>query len=566
MIPSRYSRILTAAILVTVGFSVSGGSLVAAESDDLIVSKINEYIRQGWIDNEINPSARSTDGEFARRACLDILGRTPSYEKLMAFLEDDSADKRRKYVEQLLDDPDYMQNWSTIWANLLVGRGNRRGGSRTDLVRWLRQSFYRNETYNQFVFQLVSAEGESNGARNGAVNFLASHLNEGAVPATAITARLFLGLQVQCTQCHNHPFNDWKQDQFWSMNGFFRGTRRNGGRDMVGLADNPSTAIITYEKRSGVMKATERMFVDGTQVKITDETKPRLQLAKLITDPTKPYMANTQVNRMWGHFFGFGFTRPIDDMGPHNPPSHPELLEFLAKQFKQAGYDNKRLIRWIVASEAYQLTSRFGGENAIDSPTAGNTPLFSRMYLKNFTAEQLYDSLIIATEAHKANRNYEQADAQRRQWLGQFIRTFATDENDESTTFNGTIPQALVLMNGSLTKSALGGGKGSFLRKVYMAPDGDIRKLSQPASSKTKRKSRRPTRKTSRKSKKKPSVDLRPRISTLFLVALARRPSEEELNGLNEAFKAGGPDNDPVEGLQDIFWAVLNSNEFIINH
>jgi hypothetical protein len=555
-----------AAVVVTVGLIAGDRPLVAAESDDVVVSRINELIRQSWTDNEIKPSTRADDGEFARRACLDILGRTPSYEQLLAFLEDDSTDKRRKYVEQLLDDPDYIKNWSTIWGNMLIGRGNRRGGNRANLVRWLRQSFYRNEPYNKFVYDLVSAEGD--GARNGAVNFLASHLNDGAIPATAITARLFLGLQVQCTQCHNHPFNDWKQDQFWSMNGFFKGTRRNGGRDMLGLADNPSTETLFYEKRSGLMQATERMFVDGTQVKITDETKPRLQLAKLITDPTKPYLANTQVNRLWGHFFGFGFTRPIDDMGPHNPPSHPELIEYLAAQFKQAGYDNKRLIRWIVASEAYHLTSRFSETNEIDDPTAGNTPLFSRMYLKNFTAEQLYDSLIVATEAHKAGRNYEQADTQRRQWLGQFIRTFATDENDESTTFNGTIPQALVLMNGALTKSALGGGQGSFLRKVYLSPDGDIRKLSQPAS-KTKRK--RPTRKSkrpSRKSKKKKptAVDLRPRITTLFLVALARKPSEDELNGLNEAFQAGGPENDPVEGLQDIFWAVLNSNEFIINH
>ena len=540
----------------------------AADSDAVVVEKINKAIRQGWIDNEIKPSERASDEEFARRVSLDIVGHTPSYGALMEFLEDESPDKRQKLVDRLLDDEGYIRSWSSLWANKLVGRGNNRGG-RGQLARWLRNALYRNIPYNQFVYQLIAAEGDSR--ENGAVNFLASHLNQGAIPATAITSRIFLGLQVQCTQCHNHPFNDWKQAQFWSMNAFFRGTSRQRGqeRGQFSLVDRPSTELVFFEKRSGLQLATRRIFVDGTPVKIDDETKPRIQLAELVSDPTKPYMAQSQVNRMWSHFFGFGFTKPIDDMGPHNPPSHPELLKYLGDEFRGASFDVKRLIRWICATEAYNLTSRFGEGNTDDAPTTGTTPLFSHMYLKLFRAEQLYDSLIVATQAHKSNRSFEAAETQRRAWLGQFISTFGTDENDESTTFNGTIPQALVLMNGQMMASALGGGKGSFLQRVLASPDGDIReKKSTTKSSRRKTTKRKPRPLTPRQKAQLAKAQARAipkKIETIFLVALSRKPTESELEKFDAVFQEREK-RDPIEGLQDVFWALLNSNEFITNH
>ncbi|MBT4864998.1 MAG: DUF1549 domain-containing protein [Planctomycetaceae bacterium] len=553
---ARMTLILALACL----FAVTGvHSAGAADSDSDIVAKINEYVRQGWADNEVEPSVSADDYEFARRAALDIIGHVPSYDMLMEFLEDESPDKRQKYIDRLLDDPDYVKNWTNVWANILVGRAGNRG-NRGTLERWLRGSFYRNEAYNKFVHELIAAEGTSR--ENGAVAFLASHLNDGALPATSISARVFLGMQVQCTQCHNHPFNDWKQNQFWSMNGFFRGTKRMRGleRGQTGLTDEPTTEVIFYEQRSGLMKAAQRKYVDGTRVAINDTEKPRTQLANLITDPEKPFLAAAQVNRLWGHFFGFAFTRPVDDMGPHNPPSHPELLDFISSQFRQAGFDNKRLIRWIAASEAYQLTSRYGEKNSADSPSSGNVPLFSRMYLKNFTAEQLYDSLIVATEAHKANRNSEAAENQRQQWLRQFVQTFGTDENDEATTFNGTIPQALVMMNGALIGNAISGDRGAFLKRVLEAPNGDIRAKKKTVTRRKPLTRREQLRLTKAYAKSTPA-----KIETLFLVALQRKPSETEVEGFNSIYQESGS-TDPVAGLQDVFWAILNSNEFIINH
>ena len=551
---------------------------VRADSDSDIVATINQHIRQGWEDNEVTPSERADDAEFARRASLDIIGRIPTYSELTTFLELESRDKRERFIDQLLDHEDYIRNSTSIWGNLLVGRTNNRGGGRAALDRWLRNAIYTNIPYDQFVKELLTAEGSSD--ENGAVVFLSSHLNEMAVPATSITARLFLGRQLQCTQCHNHPFNDWQQAQFWGMNAFFRGTRRQGNpnRGAVTLTDNPAATMVDFEKRNGTMQSARRQFFDGDGAKVTELdvtvdilelrnrgqrkalAKPREELAGYITDPTKPFLAETQVNRVWGQLFGYGFTKPVDDMGPHNHASHPELLKYLAGQFREAGYDNKRLIRWIAASEAYNLTSKFNEGNSYDNPAAGEMPIFSHMYLKQFRAEQLYDSLLIATAADQANRTSDQAEAQRATWLRQFVQTFGTDENDESTSFNGTIPQALLLMNGQLMRNALGGGNGSFLRKVVLSSTG-----RPDADSKSAPKTATQARLAATRAARSRNKNTPAKIETLFLVALSRKPTPTELDAFNDVYTRGNY-RDPVVGLQDIFWSLLNSNEFVINH
>lgn len=535
------------ALAVTATLLPHGAS---AQSDGEIIAEINRQLQQGWKDNEVAPSPLAEDGEFARRAALDIVGHIPSLETLIPFLVDESPRKRDALIDALLADPDYTRNWSTIWGNLLVGRGNRQNqGARSALDRWLNAAFARNLPYDRLVHDLISATGSSDDL--GAIGFMASHLNENAVPATAITARLFLGTQVQCTQCHNHPFNDWKQSQFWGLNAFFQGTRRQNvnGQQTIYLSDDLTQDVVFFEKRSGTMEAVVRQFVDGTPPS-ESIAGPRHQLAAIVIDPGKPYLSQAIVNRLWGHFLGQGFTRPIDDMGPHNPPSHPELLDYLAARFRENDHDLKKLIRWITASDAYQLTSAAIPENASDDPAAGGVPLFSRRYVKPFTAEQLYDSMLIATQAHTAGRNFDQSQAKRDEWLQQFVQLFGTDENDEADTFNGTVPQALTLMNGELVRSATSGEPGGFLRSVFEA------RVPALMNAKT----------AKRGGTKLPSPKTVPgRIEVLYLTALARRPGPTELQALNAAYtKAGG--RDPVRGLQDVFWAILNSNEFILNH
>ena len=280
---------------------------------------------------------------------LDVLGRIPTVDELQAFVAEKSSTKKRDLVERLLESDryieEYARNWTTLWTNLLIGRPPARRDrrelvNREGMQQWLRRSLLKNKSYDAMVYELVSATGTSKPGEegyNGAVNFLVGNLQENAATATAKTARYFLGMQVQCTQCHNHPFNDWKQDQFWGMNAFFRQTKaprtfagrmqeidyvRLDNEDFPGESNkNPKDAEIYYELRNGTIKVAYPMFVDGTEINhsgYADEVNRRQELAKLIVK--SEFLGKAIVNRMWAHFLGYGFTKPIDDLGPHNPP------------------------------------------------------------------------------------------------------------------------------------------------------------------------------------------------------------------------------------------------------
>jgi len=412
----------------------------------------------------------------------------------------------------------------------------------------LRRSFAHNRPWNEMVVDLIAAEGDDE--QNGAANFLLAHLNNQAVPATAITSRLFLGVQMQCTQCHNHPFNDSKQSQFWQFNSFFHQTKRlsrrrrdprTGRMQTVSLLVSRAVGGPTYfETRQGVLKAVYPRFA-GTSIDPGAQVNRREALARLMVSGETPLVAQAMVNRMWAHFFGYGFTRPIDDMGPHHAPTHPELLDRLSREFVFSGYDLKQLIRWICLSRGYQLTSRFGESNRIDNPAVGEAPLFSRMYVKPLTAEQLYDSVLVATRADETGvSRWDDVVRRREKWLQQFVRTFGTDENDEATSFDGTIPQALMMMNSELVRKALSPRPGTYFHDMLTRSNNDVQI-----------------------------------IRGLALAALSRYPTSEETASVHRLLREriARASRNPrqrqqarTEALQDIFWAYLNSAEFLLNH
>ena len=511
-----------------------------------VIAFTNTQIRNGWELNGVAPSEIANDGEWIRRAYLDIVGHTPPVEVVEKFLSNKHDDKRSRLIDELLDDPDYVGNWTTIWTNLLIGRSPDRGVDRAALQKFLRESFAGNRPWNEIVSEFVAAEGRSD--ENGATNFLLAHLNDQATPATAITARLFMGTQVQCTQCHSHPHNNFKQNQFWELNSFFKQTVREVHRrrnEQTGamqfshmeLTSKPVGGATFYESRQGVMQAAYPRF-DGVAVDANDSVNRRSVLAKLMTTGEKPLIAEAIVNRMWKHFCGFGFTRVVDDLGPHNPPTHPALFDRLSREFVKSGYDLKQLVRWICNSEVYQLSSRFNETNGDDDPIAGADALFSRMYVKPMTAEQLYDSMIIATRAHyTAGSDWSAAERMRREWLQQFVMAFETDENDEVTNFDGTITQALMMMNGDLVQKALSDSHGTYLDEISRLNGSDIEKIRK-----------------------------------LSLSALSRYPNSRELAAVRKLLREriarrareSSVEVARLEGLQDIFWAYLNSNEFIL--
>ncbi len=520
------------------------------------VTFINQQIELGWTDNGLKPSAMASDGEWCRRVYLDILGRIPTFKEVQAYLKDSSAEKKQKLVNRLLYDDDYNEeytrNMTTLWTNILIGRtggtDNRSLTSRPGMQEYLRDSFAQNKPYDKMVFELISAEGSTKPGQanfNGATNFLAEKMADDGVPATAATARIFLGLQVQCTQCHNHPFNEWKQRKFWELNAFFRQTRPlrrfvDGTNDIEnvelvnedygGENGNPEEAALFYELRNGLLKNAFPIFVDDTEISksgFVSDSARRTELAKLIIE--SPYLKEAIANRMWGHFLTYGFTKPVDDMGTHNRPSHPELVKYLGEEFGKTNFDLKQLMKWIALSDAYGLSSSSNSGNKGDDPLLGESPKFSHFYIRQMRAEELYESLIVATQAHKTKDKADEQKKTKEEWMKQFVTAFGTDEGGESTTFNGTIPQALMMFNGELIKKATSGEKGSFLHAVANS------KLSNAQ-----------------------------KISYLYLAALARQPSSREVVVANKLFVARKGDS--VETLQDVFWVLLNTNEFILNH
>ncbi len=519
------------------------------------VKVINDAIEQNWRDYEIYPAKEVDDAVWCRRVYLDVIGRIPSYQELSAFMAERGSDKRGKLVDMLLHDDryteEYANHWATVWTNLLIGQsgGNDRRAmtSRGGLQKYLRDTFARNKPYNKMVYELVTAEGSTKPGTegfNGAVNFLVDKVNdEKGVLATSSTSRIFLGLQVQCTQCHNHPFNQWKQQKFWEFNSFFRQTRAlrrfvDGTRDIdhaelvsedfAGEGGDPAEALVYYELRNGLVRTALPVFTDGTEISASgyvSDVNRRRELGRLMME--SEYLDQMIVNRMWSLFLGYGFTKPIDDLGPHNPNSHPQLLEDLGKEFRKNSYDLKQLITWITLSRPYSLAAVLGTNNAIDDPSIGEMPKFSRFYLRQMTAEQLYQSMVTATNAAAAG-SYEQQEQQRRRWLSQFVTAFGTDEGDEATTFNGSIPQALMMFNGELTKKATSSSKGSFIDRIASKGSRDRG------------------------------------VTELFLTGLARRPSRNETKIATALLNARG--GDQKEMLQDLWWAILNSNEFIMQH
>ncbi len=520
------------------------------------VEKINTAISQVWKEYDLKPSPVEEEAKWCRRVFLDVIGRIPSYDEMQEFLKDKSNDKKLNLVNRLLNDDryteEYASNWSTIWTNVLIGRA---GGTeqrslihREGMQKYLRDSFARNRPYNTMVNELITATGATKPGVpnfNGATNFLIMKVNEeNAVQATSAVSKIFLGLQVQCTQCHNHPFNEWKQQKFWEFNAFFRQTRalrrfENGMRDIdfaelvdqdfAGEGRDPESADLYYQMRNGVTKVAFPVFIDGREISksgYVKEVNRRQELSKMIMD--SPYLDKMIVNRTWAHFMGYGFTRPIDDLGPHNPSSHPELLEELGVDFRKVSYDLKQLMTWIVLSKPYQLSSRITPDNQADDPSVGEPPRFTHFYTRQMRAEELYQSLVVATQADRQG-TLEEQENRRNQWLKQFVVAFGTDDGGETSTFNGSIPQSLMMFNGELMREATSTKAGSWLHRISQEKAGMAEK-----------------------------------VQYLFQAGLARKAKSDELVAAKALLDARKGDASAM--LQDMWWAILNSNEFILNH
>jgi hypothetical protein len=508
---------------------------VPARDVQQLVEKIDQHIAAKWTAAKAEPAGRVDDAEFLRRVYLDLAGRIPSVEQTRTFLADRRSDKRGRLVEQLLASPRYAIHFANVYRALLLPEADNNflvQAQQGAFRNWLKQQLARNVGYDQLVRDLLTVPiSGGDGLRSLVTNtgpgpqvfYYAKEFKPENLAAG--TARVFLGVSVECAQCHNHPFASWKREQFWGMAAFFSGIKSQRLMDfLLPAGDDGARHELTIP---GTEKVVQARFLDGTKPTWKTAGSSRATLAEWITSRENPYFAKATVNRLWAHFFGTGLVEPVSEMvGANSTASHPELLDLLAREFAAHDFDIKFLMRAITASRAYQLTSAKSHKSQ-DDPT-----LFAVMPLRGLTPEQLFDSVSMAT----GYRDSEDAGGLLAGILGgnrsarsQFLSRFASSER--ATESQTSILQALALMNGKVTAAATTVKQSETLAAVVDAP----------------------------------FLRIREKIETLYLVALSRKPQEKEIRRAGQ-FVQGYAERYTAEALADIFWALLNSPEFILNH
>ena len=516
----------------------------AVVDDAAVIAEIDRFVAAAWADNNVVPAEEADDHEWVRRCYLTLTGRIPTVTEASAFVALKSPRKRSELVDSLIDDPRFAESLAVTWTNLLIGRSNVGNVDEGALYDFLQRQFSQNRPWMDTVGDLIAAEGRSD--ENGATNFLLAHLNDKATPATAVTARLFLGQQVQCTQCHDHPFTrDRHQDEFWSLNAFFKQAERKPlavrtadgkEKNVLVLSDSGSAGMTFYETLRGQQKAVLPEF-DGHAMAVDDQGSRRSELVRLLAGDSHQMVAQAMINRSWAQVFGYGFSNPIDDFGPHNPVSHPELVNLLTRSFVESNYDMKRLMRWLTLSKSFQLSSvQSEVSQAVDDPEEGGTPLFSRAYPRPMGPEQVYDSIRIAIRSAAAQPiETSVGTTHRREWVEQFVRAYGTDENDEQLAFEGNIAQALLLMNGEDLQAAIPMTAAEVTRTVHEGPQGIGQSLERIA-----------------------------------MATLNREPSAGEEKVFRSRYRTLSrsltPDQAIRTATEDMLWAYLNSSEFTSVH
>jgi hypothetical protein len=526
MIRRIFARQRTLLALPLALFALMSVHSAAVAQTKPFARRIDEAIDARLRTENVAASPRCDDAEFLRRVYLDLTGHIPSAEQAVAFLDSRAADKRAKLIDELLASADYGKHQADIWQALLMPRtSDNRFLPFNKMTAWLETRFNNNVPWDRLVRDILTAEGDLE--KNGAVVYYLA--NAAPDKLTDNATRMFLGVQLQCAQCHNHPFTDWKQDAYWGMAAFFTKVRIVGAPRQV-IRQGGTLAINENGKGRPIRlpisaKRVPPKFLQGDAPKVAAEGAYRPLLAEWMTDKKNPYFSRAMVNRLWAQLFGRGLVNPIDDMHDGNKASHPQLLADLSAEFAANGFDVKQFLRSVCNSETYQRTSK---------PVAGNrdagAELFSRMAIKVLTPEQLYDSLTqILGAPNQANfqrrlGNAVQA-AVRRNLTPRtlFVAFFKGDENAEATEYQAGIPQVLRMMNGPQMNNA-----------ALLTPLLQSGKTTEQI------------------------------VEHLYLTVLSRRPTGHERERTLALLRKHV--DEPRQAYGDILWVLLNSSEFTLNH
>jgi hypothetical protein len=525
---TRFPRPACLAALMTT-LALAGAAAAGDKPDPAALArKIDQAIDRRLAAEKVPASPRADDAEFLRRAALDITGVIPSTERVAAFLDSKDPARREKLIDELLASQQYGRHMADVWQHLMLPRdSDNRRLQPAPFVKWLEESFNADKSWDRIVRDLLTSTGPQD--ENPAVTYFLA--NPTVDKLTDSSARLFLGVQLQCAQCHNHPFTKWKQDEYWGMAAFFMKVRPDRVNQAAKNGASPGiTEVSNQGGRQGgkppqlpeSARTVPAKFFQGEQPKLDRGAPYRPVLADWVVSPKNKFFARAMVNRTWGQLFGRGFVNPVDDLRDDNVPSHAELLHDLADAFTASGFDLKYLIKAICLSEAYNRTSRPADGNEKDET------LISHVAVKPLTGEQLYDSLEVILGSARGGREKGGKPQGGKPRLGggpreQFIAFFATDDNALATEYHSGIPQALRLMNAPQMNNAA-------------AVAAAHARGAAPAEA----------------------------ISHLYVATLSRRPTAAETERLTAYVEKHK--GDARQAYDDILWAVLNSSEFALNH
>ena len=526
--------------------ATSERSVHAADSPQEAAAQVDRMLASELLGGEATKPVGSTSDEiFLRRVTLDIIGRLPEPAEIAKFTADADPDKRRKVVQTLLADERYGENWGRYWRDVIAYRrsDDRAAISLPAMTTYLTAQLNQNTPWDQIATAMITASGDVR--ESGETGLI---MMQGGRPEETVAeiSRIFLGIQIQCAQCHDHPTDRWQRQQFHELAAFFPRVAIRPNRDaemrsfLVVANDAPGRGRPNMNNRfrgtpEHYMPDMENpaargtlmqpvFFVTGEKLaRGTADEQRRGKLAEWITSPDNPWFARAMVNRMWSELTGEGFYEPVDDMGPDRTATAPETLDYLAGEFAASGYNVKWLMESILATEAYQRDS-LSRRDADDAPMLANCP-------QPLRGDQLYDALTSALELPQVSGAVGpggpgQFRRGRGGGRGPFVQTFGYDPSVSRDEVTGSIPQALMLMNSPVVNEGISGANRRGVLGRLLAGVKEDDQLT----------------------------------TELYLRVLARGPSPSELQTcLNYVEET----NNRREAFEDILWALVNSTEFL---
>lgn len=474
----------------------------------------------------MTPSDLCDDATFMRRVFLDITGTLPSPDQVTEFVDDRTAGKRDQLVDELLQRKEFADLWVMKFAELLQIRSVQDQFSYKSALQyydWLRQQLLANVPIDRVVRSLLTGTGSS--FQNPSANYY--QVQTDTLKLAENTAQVFMGMRIQCAQCHNHPFDRWTMNDYYGFAAFFARVGRKPGED-------PRESIV-FDRSDGEIKhpvggrVMAPKFLGGQSPAIEDGQSRREVLATWIASPENPFFARNLANIVWAHFMGRGIIEPVDDVRVSNPASNPELLDALGARFTEYHYDFRKLIRDICTSRTYQLSTRANESNALDDRN------FAKASIRRLRAEVLLDILTQVTETKNKfqglPRGAKAVEIPDGNVNNYFLRTFGRATRSTvcscEVRTEPNLSQALHLLNGTTVQDKI--EQGGIIKRSLKA--GQSRETI---------------------------------ITDLYLRCLARKPTPEELAELGAFFAKDGAD--PANVLTDVFWALLNAKEFAFNH